>query len=189
MESAAREADRPLRQFEYRGFSDLFAYWQDVRNGMPVPALKDFDLLRLQHLLPDILISEVRSAADIHLRFVGTAIVERFGYDPTGRNSLLNQREDMRDTVGRWYSMLVNQPCGALSAYKNIYSSGREAVAECLFLPLRTAEWPCFVSLVRLTEILNWQTVSPLTITAANILDLEWIDLGFGIPTASQSAI
>lgn len=156
---------------------------------MPVPSLRDFDLLRLQHLLPDLVVSEVRSPADIHLRFVGTAIVERFGYDPTGQNSLLNQREEMREAVGLWYSRLVNQPCGALTKFKNIYSSGREAVAECMFLPLRTDEWPCFVCLARVTELLDWQTVSPLTITAADIHGREWIDLGFGLPAADHTSV
>lgn len=189
MESATREADHQSGQFEYRGFSELFGYWSSARNGAAIPSLKDFDLLSFPHLLPDMGISEVRSPTDIHIRFMGTAIVERFGYDPTGKNSLLNQPEERRDAVGRWYALLVSHPCGGLARFTNIYSSGREVVAESLFLPLQGESQRCFVSLARMTEFLNWQTVSSLTVTAARVLDFVWIDLGLGVPAIDQSIV
>lgn len=189
MEHAARDADQPPIQFDYRGFAELFDYWNSVRNDGAVPSLRDFDLLGIPHLLQEIAISEIRSPSDIHIRFMGPAIVERYGYDPTGKNSLLNQSEDIRDAVGQWYSQLVAHPCGAVARFTSIYMSGREAAAESLFLPLQAEGRPCFINLARVTEFMEWKAISPLTVTAARVLDFEWIDLGFGVPLAPKSTV
>jgi hypothetical protein len=94
---AKGKAPQMRPEFEYEGFNVLFDYWNGLRRGALLPGLRDFDLLELGgHLLPDLVISDFISETEILHRFVGPAVVERFGYDPTGRNSLLNQSDDMR---------------------------------------------------------------------------------------------
>jgi hypothetical protein len=39
------------------------------------------------------------------------------------------------------------------------------------------------VNLNRVVRFSDWQDESPQTLTAARILDLDWIDIGFGRPT------
>lgn len=189
MDLAPAKGTTPQRrpEFEYEGFNALFDYWNSLRGGVSVPGTRDFDLLHLTSLLPDLVVSEFHSELDIRHRFVGPAVVERFGYDPTGKNSLLNQSDNMRPQIGRYYGEVVNRPCAAFARFTNLYSSGRESVAEGLYLPLhsRTARW--FVNLNRVVSFSDWLDEYPQTLTAARILDLEWIDIGFGRPTTPAS--
>ncbi len=174
--------------FEFEDFATLFDYWSGLRNGTSIPGPRDFDLLDVCGMLPDLVLSEVISPDEILVRFMGPSIVERFGYDPTGRNSLLNQTEDMRAFVGRCYWSVVDRPCGAFSRFTNVYSSGRESIAEGLYLPLLSDKSRWLVNLNRVVRFSDWQESGPMTLTAARILDLDWIDLGFGVPSMPASA-
>lgn len=65
----------------------LYSYWNRRRGGRRMPDRRDIDPLELgPALLPHVgLMDIVDAGARVRYRLLGTAIVERFGIDPTGR--------------------------------------------------------------------------------------------------------
>lgn len=76
-----------LRDFTSdRVLLDLFEYWNHKRGRHAMPARSDIDPVDMpHHVLPHLTILDVsEGAARARYRLVGTAIVRRFGRDPTG---------------------------------------------------------------------------------------------------------
>jgi hypothetical protein len=173
--------------FNHPGFATLFDYWQSLRQGAAVPRAADFDLLELASLLPDISLLDVTGLDCVTARFVGTGITERLGMDPTGLNLLGIQAKNSLDRVARAYHSMANLPCGGMARFLSIYSSGREAVARSLYLPITTAagEPPRLVSMSTREEG-GGIYAEPVerTVTGTKILSLDWFDLGFGVPAS-----
>jgi hypothetical protein len=60
-------------------------YWDGKRQGRALPERRDIDPLELdRRLLPHLLLIEL-DGARYRFRLIGTEIVRRLGYDPTGR--------------------------------------------------------------------------------------------------------
>ncbi|MCE9648766.1 MAG: PAS domain-containing protein [Parvibaculum sp.] len=185
VESLPGRKDRPATfGSDFPGFTALYNYWQSVRRGDAIPRSADFDLLALTNWLPDMSLLDVRDADTVIWRFAGTTIVERMGYDPSGENVLHSQAKNLLDRAARAYRMVTSHPCGGLSYYTNHYSSGREGNVHTLYLPLEapSGQTSRLVSLTIREE--NGVFAEPIerTITGTNILSLDWIDLGFGVP-------
>ena len=64
----------------------LLDYWDRQRGTRAMPSRRDIDPLDMPpRLLPQIELIEIGTAGRLRLRLVGTAIVDAFGKDPTGR--------------------------------------------------------------------------------------------------------
>lgn len=165
-------------------FAALYDYWQSVRRNGAIPRAADFDLLALTNWLPEMSLLDIYDMDNVVCRFAGTAIVERMGMDISGQNIFNSQAEAMRDRASRAYLTATQTPCGAISHYTNHYSSGREGSVRTLYLPLETPAGGCkrLVSLTVQEENSTFAEPIERTITATQILSLEWIDLGFGLP-------
>jgi hypothetical protein len=74
-----RFADEPI-------LAALYDYWWRKRRSSPVPDRRDIDPLEIgPSLLPHLGLLEIEDgAARVRYRLLGTALVERFGRDPTG---------------------------------------------------------------------------------------------------------
>ncbi len=172
--------------FNHPGFAALFDYWQSVRKGPAVPSCTDFDLLDIANWLPDIVLLDVVSLDTVMTRFAGTMLVERIGMDPTGLNLLSMQAKNSLDQAARAYSSMANLPCGGISRFVSVYSSGREAIARSLYLPIRApaGEPPRLVSMSTREEGGGSIYAEPVerTVTGTKILSIDWFDLGFGVP-------
>ncbi|MDR3499607.1 MAG: PAS domain-containing protein [Parvibaculum sp.] len=171
--------------FNHPGFSTLFDYWQSVRRGPAIPHASDFDLLELAGWLPDIVILDVVNQECAMTRFTGTAVAERLGMDPTGQNVLTIQAKSSFDQAARAYQSIANLPCGALARYCSVYSSGREATARSLYLPLKppSGEAPRLIAMsMREDGGTVYAETIERTMTGTRILSLDWLDLGFGVP-------
>lgn len=167
------------------GFTALFDYWQSVRRGKAIPRSSDFDLLALTNWLPEMALLDVRGLDEVNWRFAGTAIVERMGTDPSGENVFSVQAEALRARSARAYRTATRQPCGALAYYTNHYSSGREGNVRTLYLPLETPSGECrrLVSLSARDEAATFAEPIERTMVATKIISIDWIDIGFGLPT------
>lgn len=168
----------------HKGGKALFDYWSSLRKGAALPAAEEFDLLALTPWLSDIMIMDVRSETDIPLRFTGTAVIERIGYEMTGRNALLLQPENMRPFAAKCFQFLVNMPCAAISRYATSYSSGRESIVRSLYLPLDAPPGGTrrVVCLHVQEKFLGYRGPTGQTLAATEILRLDWLDIGFGVP-------
>ena len=170
------------RQIE--GFSALFNYWQSCRKETALPLAEKFDLLALTQWLPDIWLLDVKSPTDITARFAGTAIVERLGTDITRKSIFSLQSDETRARTQAIYLAVVNHPCGAISRYSNHYSTGRSGIIRSLFLPMTNASGKNerIVCMSIREDDTEYATPVEQTISATDISQLEWIDIGFKVP-------
>ncbi|HEX7775771.1 MAG TPA: PAS domain-containing protein [Parvibaculum sp.] len=171
--------------FNHPGFTAFYDYWQSVRPGAGIPTSSAFDLLEIAGWLSDVTVLDVASLNVATVRFVGTGLVERLGIDPTGMNVLSMQAKNSFDRAARGYHAMANLPCGGMARYVSVYSSGREAIARSLYLPVATptGEPPRLVSMSAREEG-GGVYADPIerTVTGTKILSLDWFDLGFGVP-------
>lgn len=63
----------------------LLRYWQEKRGDRTMPPRAEIDPVDIPELLSNILMIEVRPEVGYLVRIAGTAIVERYGEDYTGR--------------------------------------------------------------------------------------------------------
>ncbi|HZS85657.1 MAG TPA: PAS domain-containing protein [Stellaceae bacterium] len=65
---------------------EMFRYWDRKRGGRAMPARRDLDPTEIPKLLPHLRITEIiEGGRRFRYRLVGTAIVEAFGSDFTGK--------------------------------------------------------------------------------------------------------
>jgi hypothetical protein len=100
------------------------------------PKKSAIDPSKIKAILPHLVIYERKEAAVFHIRLMGTAAVERIGYDLTGRNLLEFFHYAAKDEAQRDLNRIVQQPCGQFLVVKDRFASGREALVEILRLPL-----------------------------------------------------
>jgi hypothetical protein len=76
----------PAEVFNHATLSALFRYWDRKRADRAMPARRDIDPIEMgPKLLPHLMLCELSDhAARIRFRLVGTFLVKRLGYDPTG---------------------------------------------------------------------------------------------------------
>lgn len=167
------------------GFSELFKYWQSMRQGDDLPLAEDFDLLAMTPWLPEISLLDINGPDELICRFIGTAIVERMGRDLSQQNILPQHADNTRERARKAYLTMGDQPCGAVARYSNHYSAGQSGVIRTLYLPMTRTATRAHSRIVCLSSREDGLSYAPSieqTISATEITSLEWIDLGFGIP-------
>lgn len=165
-------------------FSELYDYWESGREAGDLPRADKFDLLAVTPWLADMSLLDVLGPDNYLCRFAGTALVERLGFDMSQKNIFTFQSEATRDLTRASYQAVVNQPCCAISRYRNHYSSGRSGVVRTLYLPLKAPQggFPRIACLTRREEDATYATPIEQSVSGTDILDLMWIDIGFGVP-------
>ena len=113
------------------------AYWQGLRRGRHLPARTDIDPAEIPKLLPGtILVDVLRDPLDFRYRLVGTAIVETYGEELTGRfvDELFTPAR--RALAMRHYALAFGsaRPIAARNRYTNV--RGAELIASRILLPL-----------------------------------------------------
>lgn len=167
------------------GFSELFAYWQSMRQGDGLPQAEDFDLLALTPWLPEMSLLDLNGPNEIVCRFIGTAIVERMGNDLSQKDMLPEHADETRERAHKAYLALSNLPCAAVARYSNHYSAGQAGVIRTLYLPMTRMATGANSRIVCIsTRESRLKHAAPIkqTIAGTEISSIDWIDLGFGIP-------
>jgi len=162
----------------------LCEFWDEVRGDRLLPHTSDVDPSQIAYILKDIAILDVIDPMNIQYRLAGTGIAERMGEDPTGNNLIEMTAPETRATVSKILSLIVSHPVGAIATYENVYSTGKRAVVQSLYLPLQKAEGRSvrIVSVHSQEATLTYEDEQAHSTVAAKILELKWIDLGAGIP-------
>ena len=128
----------------------LMAYWQSlIPDGGGLPRRDALDPAKIVDILPNFALMERTDPATILVRLIGTASVNRIGFDPTGRNILDIHVYSNRERLRRQLSLLLDRPCGQIIAVRQTYTSGRDLDLDICRLPLadRSGE-PRFIALV-----------------------------------------
>ncbi len=162
----------------------LSEFWEEARGDRLLPNARDLDPAQIANILKDVAILDVIDEMNIQYRLAGTAIAERMGEDPTGNNLIKMTAPETRAAVSKTLHLIVSHPVGAIATYENIYNSGKRAVVESLYLPLQMSAGKSdrIVSVHSREKTITYQDERPQSMVAAKILDLQWIDLGAGVP-------
>jgi hypothetical protein len=76
--------DPAPQSIDHPGLRALYDYWEGRRAGGRLPARRDLDPLDIPDLLPNLMLIDVASEAELRYRLVGTALVAHMGRDTTG---------------------------------------------------------------------------------------------------------
>ncbi len=141
----------PLAQL-HPVLGSLLRYWSAQCEGRIMPARQDIDPLEMgPKLLPHLLLCDLQDrGARLRYRLVGTNVVRRWGFDPTGRN--------LDETMGPYFAYLADllrqlfqerAPIQASCAFR--WGVNRELEANHLLLPLSKGGLDPAIALVGLT--------------------------------------
>lgn len=96
---------------------EVYSYWQKACNGRKMPARADLDPADLGHVLPHILLHEVkRDPLDFRYRLIGSEVLRHF----------------QRNYTGEWMSDIPHQraPSELWSLLQSVVESGEPALAS-----------------------------------------------------------
>lgn len=118
--------------------SRLFAeHWQSLPKIDLIPHRESFRPEELARILPHIVIHELVSPGIVRLRLVGSAVIDDYGQDITGRNYLDFVEQARRPTASRALFLVCEQPAGMLVQLRSISRAGRIMTRESIAFPFR----------------------------------------------------
>lgn len=118
-------------------------YWRSLDPGAVVPRRRSFDPTRIAPLLPGIALYEVLSPDEIVCRLAGTALVDHFGLELTGRNFLDFWPGTFRAAASGIVMECITAPRGILSKVITHSNEGREETTISVGFPLCDDESNC----------------------------------------------
>jgi hypothetical protein len=186
--SSKSASDKISSKINNTALKPLCEFWDEVRGDRLLPDASDIDPAQIAYILKDIAILDVIDEMTIRYRLAGTAIAERMGDDPTGKNLIEMTAPDMRPLVSQVMQHIIAQPVGALATYENVYQSGKRAIVESLYLPLKKTAGLSerIVSVHSQEKTITYEEEQAQSTVAAKILKITWIDIGAGIPEEIQ---
>lgn len=134
--SGGRESPR----YDFRAdpvLSEALAYWEAMRGARAMPQRRDIDPVALRRILPHIQITEVVDGGSrFRYRLVGTAIVEAFGTEFTGKfvDELVTGERDA--FVHACYRAVCDAKRPAFARSKYLNTKEVELTANRVLLPL-----------------------------------------------------
>jgi hypothetical protein len=115
-------------------------YYRSRLGGRDCLPRADFDPLEVRALMGRLVIYQRRGPRDFHIRLFGTQVVERLGYDATGRNLMDLLAYASKDAIAEVLHTLLDRRLGHYSVVRDRFTSGREAHIQIVRLPLLDAE-------------------------------------------------
>lgn len=126
-------------ELKTEGARILYAYWDSLRAGRPLPCSSDIDLVDIASILPNTIIYSATADNDFRFRFFGTALVRAVGADLTGlRISDIMEKEDAIDSNEGFMKILAGS-LAAANLYHSTAQEGGDHESEHLLLPLADA--------------------------------------------------
>lgn len=169
-----------------RRFAD---YWLSLPRRNLVPARADFDPSEVPELLPHMIMHELIDRRRSRLRLVGTALVERYGMDITGRDYLEFVPPERREIAMNGLLRAVEQPAGMRVLMNIRTSTGRACLAESFGLPLSQPEGRPPILLFHSIEIENYGhgIVDDGRLEHFGVSERTYIDIGNGVPESDPT--
>lgn len=158
----------------------FITHWQSLKTEGLLPRLQDFLAAPHPELQPFVILLDVISAADIHVRLLGTGLVQLTGRELTKTNSLDIYAAHLKKRVGEACVKMITQPCGQITERLINTAGGLLVPATSVALPLATkAGPPCLAAYTNTREPV---AAGDSMIVVHDILSSEWIDIGAGVP-------
>lgn len=169
----------------------LHDYWWELKysSGQTVPKKSDFNPAAVKTILSHILIHDLSTQGQSLLRLVGTGIVDRIGFDPTGRNYVEFVSEERRDDAYNELFKVASFPCGMRVILEGRYESGLAHVSETVGYPLASdnGDYHYLVFVDDVLENIEWHQNSDKQLNYHKVNQRDYIDIGFGTPLPVSS--
>jgi hypothetical protein len=116
----------------------LLGYWQEKRGARPLPARRDIDPLEIgTALLPHLVLADLFDrGTHVRFRLVGTAVVKRLGFDPTGRYLATAARGPWFDELAALYRLVYAERAPVYGESQLRWGEGRALGTQQIALPL-----------------------------------------------------
>jgi hypothetical protein len=126
--------------FNHATLGALFRYWDKKRNGRAMPARRDIDPIEMgPKLLPHLMLCELADhGSRIRFRLVGTFLVKRLGYDPTGQWLTDLPKSDYLDFLAKLLRQAYSEAAPVYAASSFRWGVKGRLDAHHLLLPLTT---------------------------------------------------
>jgi hypothetical protein len=176
-----------MPEFQEKAFQALFSHWTSLREKDGIPFATALNPRPLAPWLRSMTIMEVLLPQAVNYRLVGTAVVDRLGLNPTGKNLFELMKPEIRPSVTFLYASLTGVPCGAITSHINLSSDGKMAKILVMHLPLAVpaGEAPRIVAMNLQQEVVDYLPASGHLTIGSALNHHTWIDLGFGVPDES----
>lgn len=163
-------------------------YWLSLPTTDLIPCRKDFEPERIPGLLANLVIHELVSPKHLKVRLVGTAVVDDYGKEITGRNYLDFVDETRRAKASRAIFLVCEQPAGMLVHLRSLAANGTVLTRESVAFPMRDDTGDA-----RLVYFCSNPSVERKTffdvrdeLKVINVLSRHYIDIGAGLPEFSD---
>lgn len=122
------------------------------------------------------------------VKLMGTGLVERWGKDKTGETMGEGQPDSIREALYANTRQVILHPCGLRSEIELAANSGSEMVIEAVTLPL-SVEAGKPGRLVAYSALMQTLKHGEHSERYKRLGNVEWIDIGAGIPRDPPSQI
>ena len=116
--------------------SQLYAYWDRVRNGRVAPRRFEVEPAKIAALLPETFIAECAGMLGYRFRLAGTKICEQFGRELRGADLLSLWDTDDRDAVASLLRNVFTDAAVGHFVFRAYSRTNRQASFELVLLPL-----------------------------------------------------
>lgn len=119
-------------------FGALLRYWQGKRGGRALPARRDIDPLEMgPELLPHLVLTDLFDRGTrVRFRLVGTNVVKRLGFDPTGRYLDGELSGGFRDCTAALHRLVYAERAPIEAQSEFTWEPARRFAVQHLLLPL-----------------------------------------------------
>ena len=159
-------------------------YWLLLDAVDLIPNRAHFIPESIPGLLAHLGIHELISPEFIRLRLVGTAVVDDYGQEITGRNYLDFVEEERRAKASRAIHLICEQPCGMLVHLRSTTVSGNSLTRESIAFPMRSDNgvanlvYYCSGTAREREAFVD----EPDELQVMGILQRRFVDIGAGVP-------
>jgi hypothetical protein len=175
---------------------EVFAYWRSIRNGRAMPGKSDLDPINIRKHIPFVSIHERVAPDEFVYRIHGTGLAATAAADHTGTNAFDLVPEVWRNPLMTLLNGVLDHPCGVLEEHLLDNSIRGRLTRVGLHLPLAdNAGAPKFVlnyhppgEEERSRSINTWRAPESQQ-EVIGFTDLEFIDLGSGLPEFAPQAV
>jgi hypothetical protein len=160
------------------------AYWGALPKDNLIPSRTSFDPADLPAILPGFAVHEFLSPNNILVRLCGSAVVERFGYEMTGKNYLSHFRAPRQPEVYEALSKVIDCPCGLLVHIRMFRESGITIDYEVLGFPFRNEQGIANLAIYHTETLKSHPKLAPRGDRRKDSMPLRrmYIDIGAGVP-------
>lgn len=163
--------------------SAFVGFWRQeaARAGQPMPRKSDFTIKRLKPFLATYYVAEW-TGDDLVNRLVGSELDRQLGETLTGCSFLARYSGDQRSYFETFWPLVLQQPCGVISARTRHRGDGNAQRIEGVALPLADASGtPRFLCGVGAVSNL-FEARAATGIASVTIDYVRFLDLGAGTP-------